>query len=57
METVPTVEVTGPAGNVIINESDLLAYTQRGYKILNPVVDKLEEEKSATLADKTKKVK
>lgn len=34
MATIPTVEITGPAGRLIINEVDLSSYRARGYRLM-----------------------
>lgn len=34
-QSLPTVEVIGPAGRLIINESDLSQYRTRGYRLIN----------------------
>jgi hypothetical protein len=34
MGAIPTVRVTGPGGEIVVNESDLAAYEARGFKLI-----------------------
>lgn len=52
MTTLKTVMVTGPAGEVRINETDLSVYEQQGYKLL---VEKPTKQTTDTDTKSTKK--
>ncbi len=43
MAKIGTVEIVGPAGRVVVNESDLKEWQDKGYKLLDDKGDEAEE--------------